>query len=231
MAVDLTDYRPVDATPPELGAEGIAASIAEGWVRDTTLHPETITDWPARQAAAIVPFRLFLGRPVNPVERTGRVGRNLPRWGENQAADPIVVAGAEPNRRVLLILRSDCVQWAIPGGKVDPGETAPAALVRELREETGVDLSSVTPDVLARAYVADPRNTDEAWTTTTAALFRLPAVVPAVGDDDALEARWWPFGSVDALDGAVRAAGGDLYEAHRLLLAAAVERLGGGEVR
>lgn len=30
--------------------------------------------------------------------------------------------------------------WEVPGGKVDPGETEPDALVREIREELGVGL-------------------------------------------------------------------------------------------
>ncbi|MFF0822432.1 NUDIX domain-containing protein [Micromonospora haikouensis] len=222
---DLTDYRPIDVTPSELQAAGLAAPAR--WVHDTTTNPEDITDWAARQAAAIVPYRLFLGRPVNPCERTGKVGRDLGRWGENPAADPIVVCGDGPARRILLILRDDCRHWAIPGGMVDPGETAPAALVRELREETGVDLTNVTPQVVVRTYVKDPRNTDEAWACTTAALFRLPAEVVAVGADDALDARWWPFATLAQLDEAVRAAGGVLYEAHRLLLTAALHVLDG----
>jgi ADP-ribose pyrophosphatase YjhB (NUDIX family) len=191
--------------------------------RPHDLHPTptAITDWPARQATATIPYQVIDGHPINPVEQTGRTGRNLDLWGENPAADPIVIAGHGPTRKALLIRRSDCGHWAIPGGMVDPGETAPAALVRELREETGVDLRHTPAQVIARTYVADPRNTDWAWITTTAAIFQLPAEVTAVGADDALDARWWPFPGVAVLESAIRAAGGCMYEAHRPLLTTA----------
>ncbi|WP_131764638.1 NUDIX domain-containing protein [Candidatus Protofrankia californiensis] len=214
----MTDYTPADITPAELQPAGIAASIPEGWAIDQATDPAQITDWDDRQAVALIPFEVIGGYPRNPAGRTGKIGRNLRKWGENQAADPIVVTGTAPGRRVLLIRRDDCGHWAIPGGMVDPGETAPAALIRELREETGVDLHDVEPVVLTRTYVDDPRNTDWAWITSTVALFQVPTPVDVAAGSDALDARWWPFDGIDQLRAAIHEADDQLYAPHEALL-------------
>ncbi|MFJ9027877.1 (deoxy)nucleoside triphosphate pyrophosphohydrolase [Streptomyces sp. NPDC102274] len=60
----------------------------------------------------------------------------------------VVVAGAVYDRGRLLAARRSAPpelagRWELPGGKLEPGETPEQALVRELREELGVEAEPV----------------------------------------------------------------------------------------
>jgi 8-oxo-dGTP diphosphatase len=60
----------------------------------------------------------------------------------------IVAAGAVVSRRgpqVLLVHRQKYDDWSFPKGKVDPGEHVVAAAVREVAEETGLDIRLGVP--------------------------------------------------------------------------------------
>jgi 8-oxo-dGTP diphosphatase len=95
----------------------------------------------------------------------------------------LIRRGQEPSRGL----------WSLPGGRVEPGETLEAAVVREVREETGLDVRVGAPvgSVLIPAGAVVYDVTDFACTPTDPAL-------PPVAGDDADDVAWV---DVTALDG------------------------------
>lgn len=70
--------------------------------------------------------------------------------------------------------------WEFVGGKVEPGETLPQALIRECREELGIrvtpqeifmQLVHTYPDITVRLtlFWAQTQDTRSVWSTTTCA--------------------------------------------------------------
>ena len=58
-----------------------------------------------------------------------------------QTIRPSVSAVILHDNRLLLQQRADSGQWGLPGGSVEIGETVTAALEREVREETGLEVA------------------------------------------------------------------------------------------
>jgi 8-oxo-dGTP pyrophosphatase MutT (NUDIX family) len=61
----------------------------------------------------------------------------------------LIIAGAsavirDDEGQILLIQRSDNLEWAMPGGSMELGNSIYDTLVREVREETGLEVVSAT---------------------------------------------------------------------------------------
>src|SRR4029079_12428046 len=55
-------------------------------------------------------------------------------------AQAVVLRGRGPRVEVLLVKRTSPCAWELPGGNVEPGERPQRAAVREVREETGLEV-------------------------------------------------------------------------------------------
>ena len=90
--------------------------------------------------------------------------------------------------------------WALPKGKIDPGESAVEAAVREVREETGVEGSLVEKLGDVRyMYIATWEGARGEKISKVVSFFLLTAGVGRIGEiDEAMrvevdEARWLPL--------------------------------------
>lgn len=90
----------------------------------------------------------------------------------------------DARRRLLVVQRAhdpDRGCWSVPGGRVEPGEDDAAAVVREVREETGLDV--VAGPVVGRVEIAAPGRVF--LVTDLACTMADPTQQPVAGDDAA----------------------------------------------
>jgi len=61
----------------------------------------------------------------------------------NSVVPSVVAFVQDDHGRVLMIRRSDNGRWALPGGGHDVGESISDTVIRETREETGIDVEVI----------------------------------------------------------------------------------------
>lgn len=104
--------------------------------------------------------------------------------------DAIVYVRETGSPRVLLIRRGREPfknLWALPGGFINPDETLEEACIRELREETGLEVPRMEQFRAYDAIDRDPRH------RTISVVFsaELKKEAPVKGGDDAERAEWF----------------------------------------
>ena len=113
-------------------------------------------------------------------------------------ADCIVFACQNEKTQVLLIKRGSepCKDmWALPGGFMNINESAEEAAIRELKEETGIDVKEVTQVGAYSKVDRDPRER----VITIAFYTVIDNPVKAVGQDDAKQAEWFTLDNLPTL--------------------------------
>ncbi|MFB8027471.1 (deoxy)nucleoside triphosphate pyrophosphohydrolase [Streptomyces sp. NPDC056465] len=111
-------------------------------------------------------------------------------------SDSVVVAGAVCDGGRLLAARRSAPpelagRWELPGGKLEPGESGEQALVRELREELGVEAEPL--ERVPGEWPLKPGYVLRVWTV------RLLSGEPAPLEDHD-ELRWLPLDETDTVD-------------------------------
>ena len=95
----------------------------------------------------------------------------------------VIITINDPQHIVLIQRKNPPYGWALPGGFVDYGETVEHAAVREMKEETGLDVQ-----ILRQFHVYSDPSRDERFHSVSVVFIGSATGVP-VGSDDAAEAR------------------------------------------
>lgn len=109
-----------------------------------------------------------------------------------------IIIRKNPTIEILLIKRKHdpyINHWALPGGFVEIDEDLEAGATRELKEETGIEISSLSQFKTFGKLGRDPRG--RTISIVYYALINYP--ISAKAGDDAAEATWFNFGQLPKL--------------------------------
>ena len=117
---------------------------------------------------------------------------------------------------VLLQLRSDYPIWTIPSGQLDPGEDIATCVIRELYEETGIDVipERIVAVLSGSVHLHTYANGDHVAVVNICFCCRpCDDKLPQPNDDESLDARYFLRDSLPQ----------NLHPPHRMLIAKAFE--------
>jgi len=119
--------------------------------------------------------------------RAGRYGRAVPHLPDGAATGTFVVAAVAfvRDNHVLAVRKFGTHRFMLPGGKLEPGESAYDAAVREVSEEIGLDIHDL---VLLGEFAADAANEPGHRVESTVYLAALNAEPVPTGE--IAEVRW-----------------------------------------
>jgi 8-oxo-dGTP diphosphatase len=179
--------------------------------------PDQYTDDPAWRlrvpGAGAAPWQDRAASPVAPARARHWSGPGRPgvrREYDHQPDAPAASCAApcafaavrDITGRMLLVRRCDTGDWELPGGHVDPGESAADAAVRETAEESGI---TVEVTGLAGIYtdpghvIADPRAGLVRQPFAVCFYARLLSGSPGGDQVETSDARWFALGDIGAL--------------------------------
>jgi len=107
----------------------------------------------------------------------------------------------EAREKILMTQRSDNSRWCLPGGGMDPGESASETCIREVMEETGLEVRVIrligvytTPDMLI-----EYRDGNKIQPVTFS--FEAEVTGGELGlSDETIDFGWYTVAEIDAMD-------------------------------
>jgi 8-oxo-(d)GTP phosphatase len=131
------------------------------------------------------------------------VAGRTPRQRPVEAAGALVWRLRDGAPEVVVVHRPRYDDWSWPKGKLDPGESAPAGAVREVCEETGLQIVLGSPMPTLRYKTSDGRGkVVHLWSARLATDDDAPALsarhpVERAASDEIDDVRWMPIEAAD----------------------------------